>query len=129
MSGGHTDAVLLSMIFSFQFKLCSFKVRFPQNLEGIVDSLLAASISRDKAYTRQMPSFAGDLPALSLTLCPLFHSNLYVDLEALTVLGFWELSNLRTHVLQFQVFLFCLFSVNFVLAISVLFLDLLLVKC
>lgn len=82
----------------FLFSINCTVVRFPQNLEGIVDSLLVFR-----------SSFAGDLifPSFSLwfyyfrTIC------LSMDFESLLILDFHALSNLKTHVLQLQIFHYC----------------------
>lgn len=105
----------------FLFSINCTVVRFPQNLEGIVDSLLVFR-----------SSFAGDLifPSFSLwfyyfrTIC------LSMDFRFLLALqDFHALSNLKTHIPSAPNISLLLVLCQFVLAISAVFLDLLLVKC
>lgn len=78
LSGGHMDVMLFSVMVSFQFKLYNCTIRFPQNLEGILDSLLVSSISQDKSYGSQRPCFAGDHLFLSLCSWSCYFTTIWV---------------------------------------------------
>ena len=87
--------ILSDFLFSIN---CTVVVRVPQNLEGSVASLLVFR-----------SPFAGDLifPSFSLWFYCLRTSCLSMDFESFLVLDFHERSNLRTHVLQLQIFHYC----------------------